>query len=211
MIQALVFDLDGTLVDTRHHVDMLRDAYSAAFPHRPPRPYSDYIKCYSMTVPELFRFLELDPGQARRYWELYLSLEPEGGARLFPGAAAVLKEAKGRGLLLGINTSRAREDLEVTRRELGEAYQLFDYIVTATDVENPKPAADPLRLFCRLSALRPEEVLYIGDGRVDSACAQAAGCPFAAAGWGTFLTPGELPAQYWPVRVEQVLDIARGS
>ena len=207
MIRALVFDLDGTLVDTRCHVDMLRDAYAALYPHRPVRPYADFIKCYSMSVPEVFRYLEMDPAEGERYWQKYLTLGPKDGCKPFPGAVEVLYRAKERGLVLGINTSRARHDLGTTRRELGDAYELFDHIVTATDVEHPKPAADPLLLFCRLAGVEPGEVLYVGDGRVDSACAQAAGCLFAAAGWGTFLSPEELPANYRPDRVEEILDL----
>jgi HAD superfamily hydrolase (TIGR01549 family) len=57
---------------------------------------------------------------------------------------------------------------------------LFDLVVCALDVQNPKPHPEPLNKVANHFAVRPGEVMYIGDSKVDEMAALAAGTIFVA-------------------------------
>jgi HAD superfamily hydrolase (TIGR01548 family) len=76
---------------------------------------------------------------------------------------------------LAIFTGRVRYELEPTIRRFAAGIN-FDPVVTADDVENPKPAPDGLRL---IQARHPESAIwYIGDTVDDARSAKLAGTPF---------------------------------
>ena len=56
----------------------------------------------------------------------------------------------------------------------------FDMVVTALDVENPKPAPDQLFKILNHFKINPGNALYVGDSKVDETAAKAAGVPLAA-------------------------------
>jgi len=67
----------------------------------------------------------------------------------------------------------------------------FDLVVTASDVEQPKPHPDALLKISDYFNIRPDQVIYIGDSRLDELAARAAGMPLVA-----YRNP-ELSAEYY--------------
>ena len=67
----------------------------------------------------------------------------------------------------------------------------FDLVVTASDVEQPKPHPDALLKISDHFNIRPDQVMYIGDSRLDELAARAAGMPLVA-----YRNP-ELSAEYY--------------
>ena len=67
----------------------------------------------------------------------------------------------------------------------------FDLVVTASDVERPKPYPDVLLKISDHFKLPPDQVIYIGDSRLDELAARAAGMPLVA-----YRNP-ELSAKYY--------------
>jgi len=67
----------------------------------------------------------------------------------------------------------------------------FDLVVTASDVERPKPHPDALLKISDYFNIRPDQVIYIGDSRLDELAARAAGMPLVA-----YRNP-ELSAEYY--------------
>jgi len=67
----------------------------------------------------------------------------------------------------------------------------FDLVVTASDVERPKPHPDVLLKISDYFNIRPDQVIYIGDSRLDELAARAAGMPLVA-----YRNP-ELSAEYY--------------
>ena len=57
---------------------------------------------------------------------------------------------------------------------------LFDLVVSAWDVEHPKPHPDPLNKILRHFEIAPDELLYVGDSELDQIAAEAAGAVFVA-------------------------------
>ncbi len=197
MFKAMVWDMDGTMSDTRFLVDAMARAYRLAYPDRPKRPFSDFVRCYSMSVEISSEFLGLEKDHSTAFWQELFASGDEAQVVIFPGIRQVLCEVKEAGLILGINTSRSSKEIWRIEQELGELYELFDLVVTADMVEHPKPAPDSLLHFCKETGLEPSQVLFVGDSLCDWHCAVDAGCAFAAAGWGTFLTPQDMPGAVW--------------
>jgi len=56
----------------------------------------------------------------------------------------------------------------------------FDMVVTALDVENPKPYPDQLFKILNFFKINPDNALYVGDSKVDETAAKAAGVPLAS-------------------------------
>jgi HAD superfamily hydrolase (TIGR01509 family) len=57
---------------------------------------------------------------------------------------------------------------------------LFDLVVTAGDVERPKPYPDVLLKVLEFFALSPDQTIYVGDSKLDELAAEAACIPLVA-------------------------------
>jgi len=57
---------------------------------------------------------------------------------------------------------------------------LFDLVVSAWDVDHPKPHPDPLNKILRHFDIEPDELLYVGDSELDQIAAEAAGAILVA-------------------------------
>ncbi len=58
--------------------------------------------------------------------------------------------------------------------------EYFDLVVSALDVENPKPSPDQLIKILEHFNIQPDQLIYIGDSRLDEIAAKAAGIPLIA-------------------------------
>lgn len=103
----------------------------------------------------------------------------------------VIKHLKEKGLKLGIITSRARvigekENLFASPMPV-ELTPYFDISISASDVENTKPAPDSILKYMEMTGAKRDEILFIGDTQSDITCAKDAGVDFGLAVWGTRL------------------------
>jgi HAD superfamily hydrolase (TIGR01509 family) len=77
---------------------------------------------------------------------------------------------------LAICTNRATS-MEMIIEDFGLS-GYFEYVMTASQVTNPKPHPEPLLKVLKYFDVKPEEALFIGDGEVDMLAAKGAGVPF---------------------------------
>ena len=191
MIQAVIFDKDGTLFDFRQSwgawtAAVLRrlapDARLAArLAHRlgfdPERyDFAPDSPVIAGTVGEVAGLLagELpgwDPAAIDR-----LLVEESAAAPMapVPNLSGVLHDLRARGLVLGLATN----DAEVpARRHLAAAgvLDLFDFVAGYDSGWGGKPAPGQLRAFVAAHALDPARVAMVGDSLHDLAAARAAG------------------------------------
>jgi len=192
VIRAVLFDLDGTLVDTW---DLYIEAYVRTLePHYGRRLTLAELRALQPTS-EL-RFLQRalvagDPAAAhRQFLQHYQALHADLCAGAYPGVCEMLAELRAIPVRLGLVTGKGRGAWEITacRIPLGE----FDVVVTDEDVERGKPDPEGLIKAVDQLGLRAEEVLYIGDSEGDARAARAAGLRFGAALWPK--APEELDA-----------------
>jgi phosphoglycolate phosphatase/pyrophosphatase PpaX len=183
MIRCVLFDLDGTLVDTW---DLYVEAYIRTLePHYSRRLTLAELRALGPTS-EL-RFLRRalaseDAAEAhRRFLEHYRALHTGLCQGCYPGVRETLAVLREMPLRLGLVTGKGRAAWEITAAEmtLGE----FDVVVTDEDVERAKPDPEGLVKALDVLGLPAEAALYVGDSEGDARASLAAGLRFAAALW----------------------------
>ncbi|WP_336741186.1 phosphoglycolate phosphatase [Aureimonas altamirensis] len=198
---ALIFDLDGTLIDSAPDI---AKAVNACFGARGwPELEVAYVESYIGNGPRRLivdilvdRGLPSDPETVDAAMKGYLdaySQDPAGRCRLFDHVREDLAALHGAGIRLGICTNKPHE-LTARILDLLDLARYFDVALGADAVPACKP--DPGHLLAVAEAMQLEAgtYAYVGDTRVDQATARAAGIPFFVVPWGT--GPGvEVPAQ----------------
>lgn len=201
--QHLVFDLDGTLLDTEQAIlASLRDTIRGV----QGRELPEEALTFALGIPGADALAQLavrDVPAALALWERELR-QYAGSVRLFNGVQAMLEQAARRGYRLGIVTSKTRAEFRQEFVPFGVA-GLFGTVICADDTREHKPHPAPLLAYLDRTGAQAGQLLYLGDSRYDCACAAGAGVDFALAGWGT-REPG-LPAAYRPAAPAELLPL----
>lgn len=181
--RALLFDLDGTLIDTwRLYLDAFR--YALSPPLGRPLSEEDIVALSPSAERRLIERVAGGPAFEATFTR-FLDRYAASHAGLFDGpyrgVPRMLAEAREAGVRLALVTGKSRAAWRITEREAG--LPPFDVVVTDDDVTDPKPSPDGLRLALNALRLNPAEVLFIGDSLLDGEAARAAGVPFGAARW----------------------------
>jgi pyrophosphatase PpaX len=160
MIQALLFDLDGTLLDSR---DAVIDAVARTAELYAPGRFSreDLLARFGESFDD---FLEAvaeaggipDKAEVMERYFAYVRGNHDKHVRLFPYVREGLEKLRAAGYQLAIVTNKQRE-FAVAGLEMAEISSLFDAVVAVDDVERGKPSADPVLLALSQIGTRPEE------------------------------------------------------
>jgi len=173
MITAVLFDFDGTLIDS---VKSVWKEYrrTARVLNLPKRRFEDFAR--QLGKPWESALISLWPGiDVKKFTEVY-RLEREQ-VMAIDGVLEALGRLKGR-YKLGILTSRGGKTLFKHLESTGIGTQAFDLILHKESLRNHKPNPDALYQACEELGIRPSEAVYVGDARVDVQCARAAGMKF---------------------------------
>ena len=187
---AVLFDLDGTLIDTwRLYLECYRRALE---PHLGYAPADAEIAARRPSSERQFLtgWLGEEKGAAchaemrRLYGELYMTMS-EG---TYPGVPEMLTALRTAGMRLGIVTGKGREAWDVTRvySDVGG----FEVVVTDDDVHAAKPDPGGLLAAAEALGIAPEQAVYVGDSTVDMTAGRNAGMRIGAALWAK-TAPGE--------------------
>jgi len=186
---AVVFDLDGTLVDTMESVPR---AYAATI-HALGGPVvspAEIVAAWHLgpTAVVLAHFLgrpvtPTDVDCYHRYADAaYATVRP------FPGVVPMLDALFGDGMRLALYTSATRRST-TGMLAAADLARFFRVVVCGDEVVQPKPAAEGLLRACQWLSLRPIDTAYVGDAETDLACADAAGALGIHAAWGASCGP----------------------
>jgi len=172
--KALLFDLDGTLLDS---FPVHFAAYQATFARFGVHLTEEhFLATYSPNWLQTYETL----GLPRQLWEQADEYWLETARQLQPAPFPGVVEALGRlweAFPLGIVTSGSKE--RVLRDLEGSAIgEFFQALVTGDDVGQPKPSPEGMHLALAALGARPDEAVYIGDTLLDLETAQAAGVRF---------------------------------
>ena len=180
-LDALIFDLDGTLVDTNAtHVEGWVRAF-ARFGYKVPadRIAPEIGKGGDQLVPSVLGEETAErEGKALRdaSAEEYVRLAKSRRFRVFDGALALLDEARRRGLKTALATSSGDDHLDATFGSAGvDLRERVDVVVGKSDVENSKPAPDTVTAAVRKLGLSPAQCAMFGDTPYDALGARRAG------------------------------------
>jgi pyrophosphatase PpaX len=191
-VDAVLFDLDGTLVDT---IPLILACYEHTLASHLP----GYDPGRRVIIRNLGRSLDDilfdyaqaagadDPaGTSRAMLQTYRSFQRVNLPLLirpYPGVREALAALHARGLTLGVVTSK----VEWAARQTYERYGLGEFLsvhVFHDDTERHKPDPEPLLLAARKGGLDVARTLYVGDSVHDMASGKAAGMRAIGALWG---------------------------
>ena len=198
-IQAVLFDLDGTVADTAP--DLAAAANSLRLADGVPPLSVELLRPFASQgarglLREAVGLTPEDPGfeHARLRFLSYYELNLCVNTRLFPGIEPLLAGIEQRGTPWGIVTNKVEYYALPLMQKLGLAERCA-ITVGGDTTRNPKPAPDPLLHAARGINVAPEACLYVGDDLRDVQAAHAAGMTSVAVGWG-YLGDG-LPIEQW--------------
>lgn len=120
------------------------------------------------------RWEEAKQVAAKAYAEADKNLAKECRPVLFDGVEDSLRGLKRGGVKLAIATNDRRTDAEETMASIG-VLDLFDAVVGANDVDDPKPSPEMLLLACERCACPPSRAVYVGDLPSDMEAGRSAG------------------------------------
>ncbi len=201
--KAIMFDIDACLIDSAPNLILTLDraVFDTGGGHHSPEYLRKMLGLPSSALDDLFTLPDWE--HTLRTWsDYYAPLAIEN--KPFDGIVPLLSAIKRAGLPLGVATSQGRE-LYVEHFHKYGLIEFVDLAVCADDVENPKPAADPLLFAASHFGITPGEILFLGDAPYDMQCAHAAGAKGALAMWGT--TDPTIPADFYPPTPLDVLPI----
>ena len=187
-VEAVLFDLDGTLADTApdmaHALNALRSSANLdAVPLAILRALAS-----AGTRGMLWGGFNLRPSDAAyadhasRFLEHYAQRLCVDSV-VFPAMVSVLDALEAAAIPWGVVTNKPHRFTVPLLESLGLAHRAA-CIVSGDSTPNPQPAPDPLLLACNLIASAPQRTLYVGDDLRDIDAGRAAGMPTVAAAWG---------------------------
>ena len=195
----ILFDLDGTLVDTAPDLGLAlniqRERHGLSpLPQERIRPFASHGSKGLLSVgfgltPEDRQFAEM----REEYLNLYDAVFTRS-PRFFDGISATLLEIESRKIPWGIVTNKPRR----FSAPLIQAMQLQERIsclVCGDDAVRPKPYPDTLLMACRITASDAENCMYVGDAERDIQAGRAAGMKTVVALFG-YIDAQDKPAEW---------------
>ncbi|MGE0351745.1 MAG: HAD-IA family hydrolase [Gemmatimonadales bacterium] len=207
---TLLFDLDGTLIDS---IRLIIESYHHTLSAHGLPAQTDEIWLRGIGTPlrnQLGPFCteSVTIETLIATYREYNILHHDGLVKPYPGVVTMIRAVRARGLRTGLVTSKNRAGA-LRGLRLAGIEDAFDTLVCADEVENPKPHPEPvLKALTHLQS-RPETAVFIGDSVHDMESGRAAGVRTAAVLWGPFRREhlSETRPAWWLERPEDVLDL----
>lgn len=186
-MQAVLFDLDGTLLDT---YDLLITTFRHATRIVLGESIPDEVLMAKVGQPlntQMWDFTD-DPAVHEELCRVYRAYNAEihdDKIKLFSGTVPMLERLKEAGYPLAVVTSK-RHEVAMRGLDRFDLTSYFDFLIGSDDWTEHKPHPGPVMHGCDRLGLAPETCLYVGDSPFDMQAGNGAGCPTAAALWGMF-------------------------
>jgi phosphoglycolate phosphatase len=196
MVRALVFDFDGTLVDSIGSiwVEYQRVMKVMGLPRVTHREFTRHIgRMWSDVIKSLWP--DVDPQEFTRHYRLQAeSVTP------IEGVDDALNQLS-KDYTLAIMTARGEKTLNIHMKNTGVDEDIFEAVYNRDNLEHNKPDPRAMLAVCRGLGIESGEAIYIGDSVVDAECALNAGAGFVAV-----LTGGAHAEDFRRMGVEGILE-----
>ncbi len=181
-IKAVLFDLDGTLIDTN---ELIIQSFQYALRElRPSLSRAEIIPQMGKTLVEQLNVLsgQSDVSELIKQYREYNVAHHHQLVRIFPGVTEVLSSLRQHGLRVGVVTTKMRASAMRSLTFFG-LQNWVEVLVTVEDVENPKPHPEPIQKAISLLNCTPQQTLMVGDSQFDLVAAQQAGVGAIGVAW----------------------------
>lgn len=211
-IQAILFDLDGTLLDST-------DLIISSFKHVVRKQFNKDISREEL-IPNFGKPLveameEIAPGQGVLLVNLYreyTKIHHDEMVKIFPEVVETLEKLHDMNIKLGIVTSKVRQTA-LRGLQLFNLDHLFQVFVGYEDTIIHKPKPEPVLYALEKLGVKAENAIMVGDSPHDIASARAAGTRTVAVTWSSFpleVLKAEQPS-YMINSMTELIDLVSGS
>lgn len=175
MIKAIIFDIDGVLVDSREaNIHLYQTIIKKA--GYPAVSREAILECFHLPLKKsIERLIKVDdPKEIERVFSL--ASDPsvrDADLFVFPEKLEEVLEELHKKYRLAIVTSRIKIGVD-SIFSIKEIKHLFEVVVAYEDYSNPKPDPEPLLVALERLRLSPSEAIYVGDSATDIDAARAA-------------------------------------
>jgi len=178
-IRCVIYDCDGVLFDSiEANKRLYNDLCSVVGRGQLKEEEINYV--HSHTVNEAIHLIfGEDDALEKRALESLKQVDLReyiGYLKMEPYLLQILNLLKANGIIRVINTNRTTSMPHIMERF--HLWPFFDMVVTALDVNNPKPHPESIEKIIQKFNLNKEEVVFIGDSEVDQQTAKSAGIKF---------------------------------
>ena len=183
MINTVLFDFDGTLVNTN---DVIIASWQHTYMYYLGREESleKITACFGepLLLTMEREFPEVDPRESAGVYRNFQKEHADELVKIFPGIKELLESLKTDGFRMGVVTSRTRESAQRYMDMFGIG-DYFEEMVSCDDTDIHKPNPEPILLCLKKMGITAEEALMVGDSPFDIKCANNAGVKSVLVGW----------------------------
>jgi pyrophosphatase PpaX len=188
LLTAVLFDFDGTLVDTTEMIHQsMRHATSSVL-GREDIPRETLLANVGQPLPRQMELIDTE--NVESLLEAYRSHHErhhDALIREFPGVEESLSRLRSAGIKVAVVTSKRRVSVEMALEIFPGLRNVVDRFVTLEDTTHHKPHPEPLlRALKLLGSIPKERAAYVGDSPFDVEAAKAAELTSVAVSWGAF-------------------------
>jgi len=182
MINTILFDLDGTLINTN---DLITASFMHTLNHFYPNQYTEKDILPFFGEPLEVSFTRVDPNRVEELTTFYRKHNIEKHdefVKEYPNVNSTLSALKEKGFKLAVVTTKRWETAKLGLR-FAKMESFFDTVVTIDGINNPKPDPEPLYLALERLGAAPEEAIMVGDSPSDVMAGHNAGTKTVAVSW----------------------------
>lgn len=189
-IKAIVFDLDGTLLDSVHDIAIANNSVleRMGLPIHSVEKYIEFIgngarRLVEMALPDKLQQSDEKIDEYLEYYKASYKDKIVNKSVLFDGIPELLSYLNKRDIPISINTNKPHDQTMLIAEKLLNNFQFEIILGQSNDIPRKPDPAGALYIAEKLK-LKPEEVLFVGDSGVDANTAKNAGMQLVCVDWG---------------------------